>query len=151
MIYDHIDHADQYNLASVDLQKGFKYLRETDFASLEPGTYEVDGKNIFAIVVEYETGDDASKRFEAHEKYLDIQYVVSGEERCYVDQTANFEIEEDQRPDKDMIFLQDRKADSVLLTPGMFAVLLPQDGHKPGCVGTSAGKVKKVVLKMALS
>jgi len=36
----------------------------------------------------------------------------------------------------------------VTLRPGMFAVFMPGEPHKPGCVVGEAGEIKKVVVKV---
>ena len=36
------------------------------------------------------------------------------------------------------------------LEPGMFAIFLPQDGHKPGCHAGTRARVRKVVVKVRL-
>ncbi|MFP8215703.1 YhcH/YjgK/YiaL family protein, partial [Klebsiella quasipneumoniae] len=38
---------------------------------------------------------------------------------------------------------------SVILTPGMFAIFIPGEPHKPGCVITEPAEIKKVVIKVS--
>lgn len=41
---------------------------------------EIDGKNIFAQIIDMTTRDAAENRPEVHRRYLDIQFLAWGEE-----------------------------------------------------------------------
>ena len=41
---------------------------------------EIDGEKVFALVQKYETVVMDVPKFETHKKYIDVQYIVSGEE-----------------------------------------------------------------------
>ena len=46
--------------------------------ALATGTYEIDGKQVYALVQEYQSKRPADGKWEAHRKYIDLQYVVRG-------------------------------------------------------------------------
>ena len=52
-----------------------------DFVNMEPGVYEIQGKDIYAQVFDAETGSVEEKRPESHKNYLDVQFLASGEEK----------------------------------------------------------------------
>ena len=58
----------------------FSALKRLVMEKAEVGKYEIDGKNVFASVQEYDTKPENEKRFELHKDYIDVQYIVSGEE-----------------------------------------------------------------------
>src|ERR1700749_3573 len=60
--------------------KAFAFLRDSDLAALKPGVHELQGKELFVKVTDYETKDAESIPFESHSKYSDIHTVVSGME-----------------------------------------------------------------------
>lgn len=134
------------------LVKGLKYLQQTDFSKLDAGKYEIDGKLMYALVQEYETVPKEQKRPEAHVKYLDIQYLVEGGETIGVALLGpDAIVAEDLLEQKDIIFYSKVKDESdISLSAGDYAVLFPEDVHRPGCHYGSGGKVKKVVLKIAV-
>ena len=80
MIKDNSQHIDYYNYLTNDLQMGLKYLKETDFSSLENGKYEISGEKIYAIVQDYTSKPLEEGKFEAHKNHIDIQYIIEGEE-----------------------------------------------------------------------
>ena len=107
------------------------------------------GDEVFALVQTYETGPATEKRFESHRAHLDVQYVAEGEERILHAPTRLLEVAEPYDADRDLIFYAEPKAaSSLLVRAGDFAVLLPGDGHKPGCMAGGRHRVKKVVVKV---
>lgn len=135
------------------LQKGLTYLMETDFSKVSLGRQEIDGSKIYAMVSEYESQSKDVRRAEAHRKYLDIQYIVKGQEMIGSGPLATAgEVTEDRLAEKDVIFYKSLSAESFhILNQGMFAVYFPWDVHRPNCsVGETAGQVKKVVVKIAM-
>ena len=81
MIIDCIDNVSFYYGANKRLIRAFKFLREENPAEMAAGKYEIDGSNIYALVQSYETKPEEKGVWEAHRKYIDIQYLVSGTER----------------------------------------------------------------------
>ena len=79
MIYDKLDNLETYAAISERLTKGLQLLRERDLSALEPGRYEGDGDDLYFMVQSYQTKEQNDTP-EAHEKYIDIQYMLSGEE-----------------------------------------------------------------------
>ncbi|MBP2656853.1 MAG: hypothetical protein H6Q73_4422 [Firmicutes bacterium] len=140
-------------LYPAQLQVGLKFLLETDLSSLPLGRHEIQGDKIYASVAEYETEPYSERRAEAHAKYLDIQYVCSGEEFIgAAPLKAEYEVEEDCLNERDVIFYKKVTEETKLtLLPGMFAVLFPWDVHRPNCtIGGKASKVRKIVVKVAI-
>ncbi len=60
--------------------KAFTFLKESDMTNMELKRYDLDGNNLYALLSEYMSKNEENARYEAHRKYLDIQYVVSGRE-----------------------------------------------------------------------
>ena len=53
----------------------------------EKGEVLVDGENVYASVQTYVTKDDA--KYESHRRYIDIQYMIDGEEKIGVTDLSN--------------------------------------------------------------
>jgi biofilm protein TabA len=134
------------------LVRGLEYLAKTDFSALAAGRYEIEGTAMFALVQEYRTAPKSQKNPEAHRKYIDIQYIHQGSEIMGfgLDDPAN-EVSQDRLAEKDVLnFKAARNETDLILAPGMFAILFPQDVHRPGCDYGEGGQVKKVVLKISM-
>ena len=83
MIYDTLDHRKQYQNLHPGVAAALDFLADTDWAELDDGRYEVDGEKVFVNVMRYETKMD-NPTPERHEKYIDIFYLLEGEEEVAV-------------------------------------------------------------------
>ncbi len=78
----------------------------------------------------------AQARPESHRQFIDIQYLISGEERMGVSRAESrcHHVTEDLTPQQDILFWQvEDEETQIRLTPGMFAIFFPQDIHRPCC------------------
>ncbi|WP_438446582.1 YhcH/YjgK/YiaL family protein [Gorillibacterium sp. sgz5001074] len=134
------------------LSRGVAFLTESKPETLEPGKYEIEGDKMFALVQEGTTEPKEQRKPEAHNRYIDIQYLMAGEGEVIgvCRRTPETVPSEDYLDSRDIAFFQDVKDESeVLLRPGMFAVFFPDDIHRPLCAVTGqGGPVRKVVIKI---
>jgi YhcH/YjgK/YiaL family protein len=149
MIFDKISNSDKYKCLSPRLAKGLEYIRKTDFSGMETGKYELDGEALFAIVSEYETKNSTECALEAHRKYLDIQYMLVGEE--YVG--LNFLHKQEPSKgysDTDDYALYADSCSMVKLEAEHFAIFFPEDLHMPGVHTGKPEKIRKVIIKVLI-
>ena len=150
MIIDHLSNASSYRGIDKRLAAAFDYLRRTDLSKVEPGTYEIDGRKVYVMVQQYETKIREKGRWEAHRKYIDVQYVHKGEELFGYSNLRDLKAGTYDEA-KDFLSLQgEGKGDFFIVREGTFVILLPQDGHMPGIAVTTPQPVKKFVVKVAL-
>ncbi|WP_443661024.1 YhcH/YjgK/YiaL family protein [Clostridium sp.] len=147
MIINKLTNAEQYYGVSQRIEMGLKYLKDTDLAKIEPGKYEIDGKNIIALVSEYETKDIEKGKWEAHKNHIDIQYVVSGGERIGYANINEMKVSSEYNEEKDVFFLKG-EGDMLLVKEGTFAIFAPEDVHMPTINAGNTKHVKKVVVKI---
>ena len=104
MIFGHISQPNPCRLPRA-IEKALDFLRTTDFTSLMPGVVEIEGRNIFAQVLDLTTKAQHENRPEVHRRYLDIQFLASGEEKIGIAiDTGNNEISESLLEQRDIIF-----------------------------------------------
>lgn len=149
MILDKLENAALYSGISENLGKGFEFLKNTDLNTLEIGKYEIDGKNVFALVSEYESKKAEDCRLEAHRDYADIQFIVSGKEAIGFATLEDQAVLTEYTAEKDIIFFTGETS-PVILESGMFAVFFSQDVHRPCMQINGPEKVKKVVVKVRI-
>lgn len=150
MICDNINNNKDYSSINKNFVKAFEFLKSYDLKNLEIGKYDICGEKIFAIVQEYITQSEEEKKWESHEEYIDIQVIIDGQEIMGFEPVNNLEIEEDLRPENDLILYKETlNYSNIKFTSGDYAVFFPEDGHKPGCKLGQCSKVKKVVVKVA--
>ncbi|MDO4295528.1 MAG: YhcH/YjgK/YiaL family protein [bacterium] len=131
------------------IQTAFAWIAEHDVANMEVGTYEIQGKDIYAMVQNITTQPTEERRPEKHDLYLDIQYIISGTERMgYVPYTGKEEVLENPE-NKDVIFYKNLKNESFVdVTEGCYCIFFSNDIHRPGCAAKEPEAVRKVVVKM---
>jgi YhcH/YjgK/YiaL family protein len=148
MILDTLANCHLYLSINERIAKGFDYLRTTDLDSLPCGKHDIDGDTIFALVQEYQTKPIAECKLESHKKYIDIQYVIRGEEMIGITTQNNQTILE-QNLEKDYTFYEGTTS-LIRVSKGMFTIFFPDDLHQP-CVQTETVlEVKKVVIKVMI-
>jgi biofilm protein TabA len=148
MILDALSAAGRYLALNPRLAAGFAFLAKSDLANLPVGRHEIDGPQVFALV-SHDTGrGQAGARLEAHQKYLDIQVALSGQERIgWLPLADCRQVAEAYSAERDIGFFADRPTIWLPLEPGQFAIFFPADAHAPLA---GEGAVHKVVIKVAL-
>ena len=145
MIFDTLENIKNYEgLGRV--YTALKFLAETDFTKMELGRYELQGDDIFYMVQRYETDPDKTI-VEAHKKYIDIQFMVDGEEIIGVAPICCEKTETEARPENDVWFYE-CKTEPLTLIKNSFMVLYPNDLHCPGVAVDGARECHKVVVKV---
>ncbi len=131
--------------------KAFAFLKNNDLSKLENKRYDIDNDNVYAPVSEYMSKEDSVARFEAHRKYIDIQYVVSGKELIAISPLAeNKGILQPYNPEKDIEFVTIDPVVNHSATPATFFIFFPDDAHRPGVKDGESAMVKKVVIKVRI-
>lgn len=136
---------------SEGLQKALEYIKETNFAEVANGEYEIDGRDVFVRVNTYMTEPKSSKKPEAHNQYIDVQYLGAGEEIIYfAPRSDKHLIVEDHAEASDLLFYEEiAEKDRIVLQAGDFAVFFPWELHRPGCsTQNEAQAVQKIVVKV---
>lgn len=148
MIYNRIEDIDKFAALGDVWAESIRLLKESA-AAFEPGKTTYPGGIKFNCT-QYETKGDASSPLEAHRQYADIQYIVEGDEICYVADVDRLNVTKAYDPEKDVLFGTVDTSIAVPLHAGEFCVFFPEDAHGPGCVWETPSAVKKIVVKVPL-
>jgi len=151
MIFDLAKNLDFYRSLGIEgrYAKAVDFLKNTDLHSLEAGRYEIDGKNVYANVLEYTTSPWEEVKYEAHNNYTDIQYMIEGSEVMTYAPVGELEVSIPYNEEKDVIKYHDStKGLPVVVKSGQFMIFQPWDGHKPNVMDGTAAAVKKIVVKI---
>lgn len=126
-------------------------------AGLPDGRYELED-GVFAQIKEVTAKAKDGPRYEYHVRYADIQCVLDGEEMIYVRPTEGLAVADDKLEEKDVAYFSE-PADgdgelSLVMRPGFFVLLYPEDAHKPECAVGAAdlGKAhRKIIFKIPMN
>lgn len=125
------------------------YLRKFDPASGD-GRVPLDGENVFALIQSYVPTPASTRPYESHRIFADIQFIAAGSEVIQYSPLARLRETSSYADAKDAALYTGPDDFPLFMVPGSFAILLPGDGHKPGCLWKTADPVKKVVVKIRL-
>ena len=149
MIVDRITNAHPLYRLQPSLQRAIDYLRSDAAVQAAIGRHEIDGNRMFALVQEYTTRDAVDCAWEAHRKYIDVQFVAAGAERMGYAAMGEVAVAAEYDPERDFALFAPG-TDAVTIHAGMFAIFGPGDVHSPcQAVGTPAF-VRKIVVKVAV-
>lgn len=147
MILDQLKNAKLYFSIGERIAKALQYLETTDFSNIEAGKYDIDGDLIYAVVSVYNTKPLSSAKWEAHKRYIDVQYVFSGKEKMGVTSSDKVIPIEEYNIDNDYAIYKG-DGNYIYVEEGSFAVFFPSDIHMPGLSVNIPKEVKKVVVKV---
>lgn len=138
--------AMQYQANRVWWDKAFEFMKENDLTKLEPGTYPIDGENVYAMVTEGPGKDFEQGKWESHRHYNDIQYVIRGRERIGIAPVSSLTIIDPYDNSKDIVFYSG-KGEYYIANSKIFFIFFPQNAHRPG-IKLYEDKIKKIVIKV---
>ena len=149
MIVTNIQNLNRYLSLHPLFKKAFDWISSTDLAGLPVGKLVLEGDSLFANVQEYKTRPVEESFFEAHRRYIDIQFLAAGSEKIACAPVQSLSEIESYNEDTDFHKLQGKGTQEVLLLPGEICILFPEDGHEP-CLMTGSDResVKKICMKV---
>ncbi|MEI6519573.1 MAG: YhcH/YjgK/YiaL family protein [bacterium] len=151
MIIDKLDNAAVYMAISPGISKALKLLQSGELDHKEIGKYELEGTEFYMIIQEYKTKSWTNGKLEVHRKYIDVQYVVSGEEKMGYAPMSSLTDFEPYNEEKDIAF-HAGIGDLTTVSAGMIAIFFPHDAHAPalGISEIGGDDSRKIVLKIAI-
>ncbi len=135
-------------------EKAIEFLRNEGWRGHADGTIPVDGERVYGMLQSYTTKvPQDTVPFEGHRKYIDIQYMIDGQETIYWTQTAGLTPTKPYDEAKDIWFSQSSRgnASAAVITTGQLVVLFPEDAHAPTHVAGSPTPVRKIVMKVSVA
>ncbi len=150
MIVDRLDNAALYFGLGERITTALRYLTDNDCTTLPVGKIPIRGEQIFVLVQDNTTKPRDQGVWEAHRRYIDVQFVAAGiEEMGYANiGTLTVRTPYDEKAD---YALFDGTGSFVTVPAGSFTIFFPEDGHIPGsAVDGAPTAVRKVVVKVAV-
>jgi len=151
MIVDRIEHWREY-LEGSAWQAAFAYL-EGLTPDAEEGEVKLQGDDIVARVMSYETRGVEQAVLEAHRTYIDIQTPLDGSEAIewFPQKGLTVKTPYDAADDVEFYERPGPAPARVDVYPGTFVLLFPGDAHMPQLMtGDRPDMVKKVVVKFSV-
>ncbi len=150
MIKDKIENIGLYENLSTNIGNAVRCVGQDQFLKELRDKKRIEGDGFYVMLQEYETRSDEDGRWETHGEHIDIQYILSGEERTgYANIGDLGEVVESNQENDFFFYKEAAVSDWVTVHNGEFVIFFPTDGHKPSLhVNDTAGRVTKVVFKV---
>jgi YhcH/YjgK/YiaL family protein len=149
MIIDTIQNAPNYFCVHPLFEKAFAYINRNDLVNTAEGKSDIsEGLKAIISNASGKTKETSLSKFECHDKNIDIQLCIKGNEtigwkpreKCVIPNG-------DYNEEKDVRFFSDEPDTFFQLTDGQFAIFFPEDVHAP-MIGE--GEIKKLVIKVKI-
>lgn len=149
MIFDNIENASIYYNLSEKIKEGLLFLQNNDLKNMQKGKYIIND-DIYVNIEQYYPKPIENCKLEAHKQYIDIQYIIEGEEMLGFININEKSLTPLQTYDekKDIIFY-DGECNYLKAKQNDFIIFDTYDAHKPQ-IKTNEKKtpVKKAVVKI---
>lgn len=139
--------ARQYHLNQAAWDKAFAYLKNTNLVDLTTGKHVIDGDNVYALVTEAPTKDYEKTAFESHRKYIDLQYVITGEENMAKAPLSSVVMSKPYDETADIAYYTG-EGKIYTVPAGTFMLFFPTEAHRPNITPGGNKVVKKIVVKV---
>ena len=145
MILDKLTAAQAYRGIHPRLEQVLDCLTEEFLATVGPETQKLEGDALYVTRFTYETLPLEDTFFEAHRRYLDVHLMVEGEERVELASPSGLDLFEHK---DDFYAYRGGAEQSLILRPGSFLVVFPEDAHRIKIRVNEPETVSKVVFKV---
>lgn len=127
----------------------FDFLQKNDLSALSLGRTDLSA-DVYIAVSEYTTKKPEDALFESHKEYIDLQYIISGQEFIGLTNNVLIPVVSAYDAKKDIAFYSYDGGKMLLATPEKYFIFFPDDIHRP-CIKTdNQSTVKKIVIKIKL-
>jgi biofilm protein TabA len=144
---DQKEFARQYAANTKYWEEAFSFLKTHDLSSIAKGRYVVDGDNVTATVT-YDSSKNLDKTsWESHRKFIDLQYVIEGEELMGVCPVSEATVTNPYNERRDVANYS-VKGKIYSATADAFFLFFPHNAHRPNITPGGNKPVKKIVIKI---
>lgn len=145
MILDKLTAAKAYRGIHPRLDQVIDRLNDGFLSTVGPETMALEGDALYVTRFTYETLPLEDTFFEAHRRYLDVHLMVAGEERVELASPEGLTLFEQRG---DFYAYRGEAEQSLVLRPGSFLVVFPEDAHRIKIQVNGPETVSKVVFKV---
>ena len=153
MVIDRLDHAAQYYALGKGIETALRWFAAyADDELALPAKTALDGEKIFVNGVNYTSEAKPQGQLEAHRKYIDVMYVVEGEEKFFykpIAEVSRVTMPYDAEKECQLAEI-DADAAQHRFSAGRFLIFFPQDGHLAAQIWDKPCKVRKFIAKVAV-
>lgn len=144
---DPVAFATQYARNKALWDKAFLFLKNRNLSALPVGDYVIEDGRCWATVSEYipKTADQAN--LESHERFIDLQYTLWGNEKMGLAGTEA-KVRTPYNEKRDVAFYIPEKIAYFATSADCFFLFFPGDKHQPSVLNGPPAQSRKIVIKI---
>jgi biofilm protein TabA len=153
VIVDKIENTHLYSQISPRISKALELLKDKKVFSQPEGKYEIDSRHLYYLVSKYTTKALTEGKLEAHRKYLDLHFIVAGEEMLPYTNIADPDLTIStpyMDENEATLYHVPSRFTAIRLYKGMFVIFFPEDAHLPARIINKPSQIHKIIVKVAL-
>ncbi len=128
------------------------FMEKFNPADYADGRYDLNEEGLFVNIQSYTTNPRENQKYEAHRRYIDVQYIITGKEGFCLKDIGEMKDEDIVTPyseESDIMFFSNKvEGEYHALTDGEFLVMPPDCAHMPGMAVEQPSPVRKMVVKI---
>ena len=134
MIIDSFNNFDKYSILNPNFEKAIEFVKNNNFIAFENGKYIIEEQNSivksYIVIAEDDKNVERPNVLEAHRKYIDIQFPISGDLKLVWKNIKDCQkINTNYDFESDLIFFDDIPDFEFTIKNNNFAIIFPQDAH----------------------
>lgn len=133
------------------INSAIDYIKGLNIDNIPINEKIVVDDGFYYSIQSYTTKFEDECNFESHRKYVDVQFMVSGQERMDISDISRLTVKENYDLEKDVMFWNIPKHMAcVTLNTGDLIVLYPENAHRGSIAEIDRSKVVKIVGKVCI-
>ncbi|MGD1821905.1 MAG: YhcH/YjgK/YiaL family protein [Pleomorphochaeta sp.] len=152
MISTNIVAIEKDKFLSDKFSKAIDFIKNNDVEKLDAGVFEICGKELYAQVIDFTTEDRKNIKAESHIKYIDMQYVVNGDEKLGFKVNDGSYLNTEYIEERDLLYYDNniKNESFAIANKGSINIFFPEDIHMPGIKVSEKKMIRKIVFKISL-
>lgn len=141
--------SDHYKQFPDRWNSAFAFLQNNDLLALPLGRIDIND-DVYVSVSEYTTKNPEDALYESHKEYIDLQYIITGNEYIGLTNDLTIPVKTAYDAKKDIAFYNYDGGKMLLATPEKYFIFFPEDVHRPCIKVETQSIVRKIVIKIKL-
>lgn len=144
-----VNNANKYDYMQEKLAKAVAFLKENDLTTYPVGKVVIEEGEIIADFQSYTTAPAEDIPLETHDVFFDVQYLIAGKEIFGFAPREGLTVATPYNETNDITFYEpSENRGYMVLNPGDFVIVSPDEAHQPRCAVEAPMDVKKIVIKV---
>lgn len=131
------------------IKKCLDFIQNNDMNKIEKGIHLIEDKDLYVNIAAYRTKDEGDCIWEAHRQYLDLHYMIHGEEKIKIGNLSDMKVLQ-YVEEQDYLSVEGSDYTEIILKQDGLLLLYPEDVHKTAISNNNIEMIKKAIFKIRI-